>query len=293
MAVSSSTPYGPKNDAFNSAHTHAVLRLADLYGMDGIRVELISHLSASWPSTLGEYDLNEHDIQTQIEQIRTQEALERTSVSSEGDTTLQLAPQHQDEPETESLSPSPTPPAALCLPDPVKAILLARECGLSNILPCAFYSLSRIPLNQIASSASYRATSPHDSVTFKCLSPEDLCRLIYGRERLQARARKFSCKPLTVNPAHAGCLREGTPCNDGITRYWSQRVKSIVLLGMEDPLGALGRMQQDQLRHHEICGPCERAVKEKVHHIRAGWWRHLSSDFLLWSDTVPDAGDAA
>lgn len=245
--------------------------------MDYTRSELVSQLASSWPATLDLWD----DKERQIYEILNPPVPELAP--------LQDGEDGEDEDEN-MVNDEQLPEIVLDLPDPARAIVIARECDLTSILPSAFYSLSRIPWSKVSdptfAERSYRAT---DGVSFNLLSHQDVLRTIMGRERLQERARQFASVAISVNGAHAGCTRLSAmlnaSCNVGIKRYWSTRLRSMILgAGMEDPIGALGDLMSDSLEEFAVCYNCEAEVRKRIQHTREWWWQRLGSDFKLWSD---------
>ncbi|KDQ50578.1 hypothetical protein JAAARDRAFT_141710 [Jaapia argillacea MUCL 33604] len=92
-----------------------------------------------------------------------------------------------------------------------EAIALSRECDVPEILPAAFYALSIQRWH--ASSEGGRS--------HLVLSPDDLRRLISGRELLQDFLLKIVANPLSLDSLTPQlCL----PCKPQLERYWRERL---------------------------------------------------------------------
>ena len=253
--------------------------------MEGIRSELIVELSETWPSALDGWDDNES---------RTGVILRPSVVGSfihgqDEDTDEGIESEEAGMSDIDVHS-TLSRRITLDLPDPVMAIAVARECALSSILPCAFYALSRIPWHRITeptfNSECHRTT---DGVDLTALSRCDMLRICTGRGNMQASARYFAAAPAIIDPGESGCTRRwsdpGNPCNDGVKRFWSRRVRSVVLaVGMDDPLGALRDLLDEPLDQFNVCCRCEAAVRARIRNTRECWWSCLSSFFLLLED---------
>ncbi|EJD07217.1 uncharacterized protein FOMMEDRAFT_24647 [Fomitiporia mediterranea MF3/22] len=138
---------GPKFDNNSSEDFRVVsgiLRLASKYEIDGLRSRALEHLSVAWPATLKGWDARE-------------EFLGNAGGSVE-------------EPRF--------------YPNPVEVINLAREVNAPNLLPSAFYDLSRYPLEHIFqnSQGSIPALPQSDRTAHTELSLTDTQRLALGKE---------------------------------------------------------------------------------------------------------------
>ncbi|TBU47700.1 hypothetical protein BD309DRAFT_951203 [Dichomitus squalens] len=96
-----------------------IIRLADKYCLQSLHDHLVKQVVSDWPTTLHEWDILQGEISAILK-------------------TPSTAAHHLygDHPEDKAL--------ADLIPEPVSAILFAQEFGCSEILPAAFYQLSRI-----------------------------------------------------------------------------------------------------------------------------------------------------
>ncbi|KAI8978210.1 hypothetical protein BD414DRAFT_494929 [Trametes punicea] len=145
-------PNFTNNDRQDFVAVSGVLRLAHKYLVDeSIRIKVLEHLRAAWPSTLRGWDTRE-DIARMYE-------LE--TGTSRG---------HR-------------------FPNSIAVINLAREIGADELLPAAFYDLSRYSYAQIFEPSIgdplHPASSPADTSLAHTLSPMDMQRLALGKEAAQ------------------------------------------------------------------------------------------------------------
>ncbi|KAI0774668.1 hypothetical protein BD413DRAFT_302275 [Trametes elegans] len=128
------------------------LRLASKYLIeDSIRSKVLDHLRTAWPSTLGEWDVREDFSRTH-------------------------------EMETGLLR-------GYRFPNPIVVINLAREIGADDLLPAAFYDLSRYSFVQIFEPGEddplHPSSPPAATSISHALAPADLQRLALGKETAQ------------------------------------------------------------------------------------------------------------
>lgn len=119
-----------------------------------------------------------------------------------------------------------------------EAIALARECDVPEILPTAFYALSVQRWNHGAEGGRSHLT----------LSPQDLRRLIAGRESLQDMLVTLIAKPLLFQFDDGGprTLQVCPPCHEYLSKYWVDRL----MPSLSTPWGCwLVRVLQ------RMCGP--------------------------------------
>src|SRR5262249_27675983 len=140
-----------------------LLHVASKYQLTRIHRQLVSHLESDWPIELADWD--------RLELLTEQLAVPHRSSPDGRVNELYL----QDR-----------------LPEPVAAIKLARECDLPQILPAAYYQLSRIPHehdwdkyhpNPSTGSAAPRVIPDLRTARWSMLETEDLHRLLQFREK--------------------------------------------------------------------------------------------------------------
>ncbi|TFK78296.1 hypothetical protein K466DRAFT_592844 [Polyporus arcularius HHB13444] len=141
------------NDREDFAAVSGVLRLSTKYLIeDSIRAKAMAHIRSAWPSTLKAWDLRED--------------LARTHEVETGDL------------------------RGLRYPHPIAIINLAREIGADELLPSAFYELSRYSFTQIFEPSPGDPLDPHTPPSARVslsytLSPADMQRLALGKEAAQ------------------------------------------------------------------------------------------------------------
>ncbi|RDX42827.1 hypothetical protein OH76DRAFT_1362071 [Lentinus brumalis] len=141
------------NDREDFAAVSGVLRLSTKYLIEeSIRSKAMAHIRSAWPSTLKAWDLRED--------------LARTHEVETGDL------------------------RGLRYPHPIAIINLAREIGADELLPSAFYELSRYSFTQIFEPSPGDPLDPHTPPSARVslsytLSPADMQRLALGKEAAQ------------------------------------------------------------------------------------------------------------
>ncbi|KAK7055567.1 hypothetical protein R3P38DRAFT_2847848 [Favolaschia claudopus] len=156
------------------------------------------------------------------------------------------------------------------LPHAAEAINLAQECNVPEILPSCFYALS---VQKFRSSAD-------GGRSHIILSPNDLRRLIAGREALQDALVRIIVDPLT----EAGCYNNAFcgQCAPRRLEYWRTRLapdpKSVWSTWL---VRELEQMLRDDQFVNSLCSDCVHA------HLSTIRWRlgrlrcSISSFFLL------------
>jgi hypothetical protein len=184
--------YFPKPHARDFSVLSSVLRLSTKYFLDHLRVQCLARLAHDWPTTLADWDRRE-----------------AAATDASGRYTPRDAYAH-----------------------PVLAINLALELGIPEVLPSAFYDLSRYGPSRILAGARpsppvFAATDPcasrstEDGATQKPqdgtqtqgdgkihLSHDSLVRTLRGRELAQLYISTFLARALENRPS-ATCLTSG------------------------------------------------------------------------------------
>ncbi|TDL27773.1 hypothetical protein BD410DRAFT_739026 [Rickenella mellea] len=192
--------YDPSRILFNKydpcapAKISGVLKLARKYDFTNLRLRTIEHYIQAWPSTLHEWDLLEQTIGV-------------------------WRPDPDNDDEIEFLD--------AVFPEPGAAIRLARECDIPQILPSAFYHLSRLlqqddwnihhdwndPDNDTYALSNGRRTARWDLL---CL--EDYRCLARGREKMDEFMLSLSKRTFRV----------GVKCNDAVKAKCAANCEQLI-----------------------------------------------------------------
>ncbi|KAH6915867.1 hypothetical protein BKA70DRAFT_472051 [Coprinopsis sp. MPI-PUGE-AT-0042] len=263
------TKFGSNNDA-DFRTVAGILRLATKYIIDELREMALAHLRLAWPSTLKAWDLRE-------DQARTQEI----------DVGI---------------------PAINFYPHPFEVITLAREVNAPELLPAAFYDLSRYSFSQIFEAQEeeplYR--SPEEpSVT---LSPADLQRLCVGKEQTQQMITSLIQAmgighPIRLAQSHSphNILRRssssGTVCMSpaACRKDFSELVQLATQhylfdreRGCHDPLYVAEELGQLKTAEVSECKACAKSLEAWAARERERIWRMIPAWFRL---DLPDIDD--
>ncbi|KIK77869.1 hypothetical protein PAXRUDRAFT_58788, partial [Paxillus rubicundulus Ve08.2h10] len=147
--------YFPKHHASDFSTVSGALRLSTKYFVEHLQVQCLAHLAHDWPSTPAEWNQRE-----------------AAATDASGRYTPRDAYAH-----------------------PILAINLARELNLPEVVPSAFYDLSRYAPSKILSGA--QAPPP----VFIHLSHDSLVRTLKGRERAQLYISTFLTQALQHHPS--------------------------------------------------------------------------------------------
>ncbi|KAI0066237.1 hypothetical protein BV25DRAFT_1905815 [Artomyces pyxidatus] len=230
-----------------------LLRLSAVYQFENLHHEALEIMLKAWPSTLAHWNRRERHIP------------------------------HWDSPLARDI----------LLPHPIAVINLARQVGATELLPAAFYDLSR----HLPSSATAGFVDPHDSFHHS-LPQDDLVRLLRGRE---ASSRFFSTfivnelegrKPseLCLNRAHEDPDRR-LDCQGAfeyVTFELLRDVNGVVIGRTSDPLFAMlyAYDMQGKLADARTCDICRGEFGTVVTFARDRFWRQLPDwfgvDLSVW-----------
>lgn len=143
--------------------------------MEHLRQRIVAHVEADWPQSLLQWDRLEAEIRAMVDTWHEEHRCA---------TNFKYIDDY--------------------LPEPASAIRLARDYGIPNILPAAFYHLSRLSINNDRLTA--RIVQDEQKVDlfglegllggqrtadWNILSPADYICLLKGRERLSTFSRKL------------------------------------------------------------------------------------------------------
>ena len=242
-----------------------VVRLADKYLLDPLRRRLVAQVVQDWPTTLGEWDIQQAEIR---------------AITDAGFAQL-------DNPAERG------PPLCDVIPEPASAIVFAQEFGCPEILPVAFYQLLQIHIKHDWSMQPvHKSAGPGPSpwcplalARWRLLNRDNLERYIHGMhaaEDYSPSARTF------VYHEYIPSFWEG----------WEEDPKSSCFLYAQNMIEVLGKRSgirgaRDPLRwlldcmHHDrfpellakhpkgLCDNCWGAISYQVPRERQRIWREL------------------
>ncbi|GJJ13620.1 hypothetical protein Clacol_007876 [Clathrus columnatus] len=177
-------------------------------------------------------------------------------------------------------------PAVLTLtPEPCEVISLARKCGITSILPAAFYHSARIQ-----ASSDRRLLSPEEmkncrSADFSLLSAEDFRRLVIGRNKIMHIFRRY------LTEAHSYALdthklfdSSRDKCRSDLDGF-KDRVELRVFRYINDPLTMMRKevCMRDE-SPIQSCYSCKDRFIRSLESRRNAFWEELPSLFLLDSE---------
>ncbi|KAI0312614.1 hypothetical protein OF83DRAFT_1176462 [Amylostereum chailletii] len=214
-----------------------ILRLSTKYDVPSLRETAISAFKLVWPSTLPDW----HNLQMTIAKDGPFPEL---SANSKGD----ISELHED---------------------PAKAIRLAYDCRVPEVLPVAYYDLVRVyARNGRCSSRHYRTSD------ISILTTDELKRFLSGMGELQhTMVTKLMSLPGKLhNPGIRGCVGcihppERIPtCGDNLRMWWLEQTSA-----MEESSGDILTWLctlAGALEGNTVCTSC--ADKWKRHQLRGG-----------------------
>ncbi|KAI0666509.1 hypothetical protein C8Q78DRAFT_984370 [Trametes maxima] len=151
-----------RSDVHTAWELAPVVRLADKYLLDALRASLIKLVVDQWPRTLQEWDVSESQAQAMADSIRRGQ-LPKVRILAE------------------------------CVPEPAAAISFAQEFGCTEILPAAFYQLSRINVKEdfdlVAEDAPTVYSRTDRLARWSLLDKGDLLRYLHGGIALEDYSR--------------------------------------------------------------------------------------------------------
>ncbi|KAJ3728016.1 hypothetical protein DFJ43DRAFT_533577 [Lentinula guzmanii] len=221
------------------ARLAAVLRLSTKYFVPHLRHQCLERLKSDWPSTLEGWDAREN----------------------------------------EALNPKGCYSPRQYTAHPVLVIELAIGLGLNEILPSAFYDLSRYGPSKImygTPGIKSILVSPNKDPRFVCLSNQLLVRTLQGRESAQHYLINFLAVCLENREPSPRCWYRSTshpseahPCVQAFQQMYNDTFRCIggVAIGRDaDPLFTLAQcidrlMRPDKIEGERaralMCGPCK------------------------------------
>ncbi|KAJ7141500.1 hypothetical protein C8R44DRAFT_847195 [Mycena epipterygia] len=215
-------------------------QLAKKYQVDWICKMVASQLQKQWPTTVGGWDRIAED---EGDEVMRAEFGDWTPEWE--DATLRLRQ----------------------LPEPVSAILLARECDVPAILPFAFLHLLRFPLEP---EDDYYPTTAWTEPARALLSQDDVHRLSVARERI---GKWFLHQPAYEITKDCG---SGMLCHLITGQTWFNIARDVAVDG-----NFFRASQGVQRTGRNICPQCKTKLEAEVRKLRLSFAEKLSIFFQL------------
>ncbi|EMD37483.1 hypothetical protein CERSUDRAFT_154136 [Gelatoporia subvermispora B] len=233
----------------------ALLRISTKYGVEELRKEAIRILCLSWPTSLANWETREKSV-----------------TSADG-----------------LYAPRPS------LPHPIFIIELARETDVPELLPSAFYDLSRYLPSHLAAGHTTSEGEKH------MLAQEDLLKILRGKEHGARFFSTFIVNELEGRTPSEFCLyrNDATPTRkracqiayEAITFELIRDVNGMVCNRNSDPLFAIAETFLMQTREdipgaenevvHRTCEFCRMEYGAVVDAVREELWRKIPEWFDL------------
>jgi hypothetical protein len=211
------------------------LKLATKYQVDALRSQIIKHLERDWPSTIDDWDRVDDDTH------KRSAALQSSDGSLDG-----------------------------VVPDPVYAILIARSCDVPQILPTAFYVLSRQPTKpKILSKAHIHSRT--------LLDIDAMENLALGRENIACKISSYDM--LDIDNWYCADV-----CGGYIWNVWGEFLRGMIV--DKDPLRVLlselrGLRNSSPEYGVNLCVICQRQMAHNIIDARLTLFNSLSDMFGL------------
>jgi len=249
-------PFFKNNDPDDFRVVSGILRLTTKYIIESLRTRALNHLRIAWPTTLKEWDARE-DIARSYDLGN---------------------PTHR----------------GFRYPSPIAVIQLARENNAPELLPAAFYDLSRYHFHQIYEPAAGEPLSYPPLISV--LAPDDIQRLALGKEAslhfvttlIQSMAngahparqtlshlRRKSSENVCVSAA--ACKQDFEELVELATQhYLFDRER-----GCTDPLYVAEELGQLKSAEFSECKPCAKALERWAIRERERMWNLIPTWFRL------------
>ncbi|PCH44082.1 hypothetical protein WOLCODRAFT_77004 [Wolfiporia cocos MD-104 SS10] len=264
--------YFAKSSAANFCAISGVLRLSTKYMIEHLRQCCLLRLRHDWPSTLAGWDLREKEAT---------------------DCLGRYAPRE-------------------CYPHPILVIQLASELDLVDLLPAALYDLSRYGPRKIVSgtvpphpywSTALDAKAGEEPARI-CLSRQELCTTLLGREASQRYLAAFIDKELSARKVAPGCAHRaddnGRVCRESFYFIMLNILRSVggIACGRDaDPLFSLVQAV-DMLSRTDfsdgtkqcalkLCGSCKAGFALAAARAREEVWTLIPEWFGLKKPSKP------
>ncbi|PIL26916.1 hypothetical protein GSI_10054 [Ganoderma sinense ZZ0214-1] len=269
----------PRWDPKTPIAVSPTIRIANKYLVDGLHKYLVQKVQDDWPLTLEDWDRREAEIEVMGYAEYTSGAL-----------------------------PSSRKPLAQAVPEPASAIHFALEFGCPQILPAAFYQLSRTDVtDDWADPVSY-SSNWMTPARWSLLEAPDLLRHLRGGKRLLQYTASVprdvtftavlceACLPWWEDAAvheevrweiEDGRDAEEYPCYALLVRIFAAVFRETTP-GVRDPLKALKEcvdyekipeIARGSSSTKRLCSGCDWAFREWVPQARQELWRKLPEYF--------------
>ncbi|KAI0793251.1 hypothetical protein C8Q75DRAFT_713174 [Abortiporus biennis] len=232
----------------------ALLKLSTAYETETLRREILDRVMVSWPSNLSQWDVREN-IKSNVEGTYAHKSI---------------------------------------FPHPILVIELGREINVSELLPSAFYDLSRYPPSSAIKGCSSGRTSKRH-----LLVRDDLARLFRGKEMAARFLSTFVVNELEGRMPSKNCIfrDESQPSKkracqaafEAITLWVLRETNGMVLGHAMDPLGVIAESLLVQTREDTVglestasvraCEACRSEYGAAVTAARAEIWQRLPEWF--------------
>ncbi|TFK45884.1 hypothetical protein OE88DRAFT_1068578 [Heliocybe sulcata] len=253
------------SDHLDPRMPHAVrpiLVIACKYEMENIREQIVSIVKKAWPSSLQCWDRMEAEIKAMNRQWHQQHDCARDYSCRD--------------------------PLDAHLPGPVAAISLARDCDIPEILPAAFYHLSRLSMELGPDGSEHderiqRAYFFHGERTakWKSLAGEDYYRLFVGRKKLrEAVAKEIEAWPKDYHENRIAEEDLFEDCSEAGIHEFVSRIKGSIRTN-QDTLSVLLQFIEEADTTTLFCCDCAWGFIEDINELRARVWEHLPEYFDL------------
>ncbi|RDX52335.1 hypothetical protein OH76DRAFT_1345701 [Lentinus brumalis] len=243
------------------------IRIADKYLIEPLRDHLVKQVPAAWPTTLKEWDRFDDEISAIRKDVPQNPPTEHT--------------------------------ISVCdlIPEPVSAILFAQEFGCPEILPAAFYQLSRIKYTDNWDDQGKRRVYPTvPQARWSLLEKENLVRCMHGFQKLDDffpdafDSLSVDCRESYIDFDGRGAA--GSSCLPFIQRLfslaWEQRRSVTIYSWQRDPLRMLRECidfrkfpELSTERPKGLCERCNDSLQSVIEERRKELWEHLPEYFKL------------
>lgn len=222
-----------------------------------LRQRIVAHFEADWPESLWQWDRLEAEIRAMVDTWHEEHRCA---------TNLKYLDDH--------------------LPEPASAIRLARECDIPNILPAAFYHLSRLSIHNdrmAARVAQHKEKADlfgleglldgQRTADWNILSSVDYICLLKGRARLSTFSRELFGAVSTSSRQHSGSVDQCClPQQLDLIRNACNRSPDI--------LETLRRyLERGHAMEEGVCSICCAYVRKELRGFRRAIWKKLPEFF--------------
>ena len=230
-----------------------ILTLMHKFEMDTIRQQLISSIENGWPSTLSQWDAFELYVEA------------RTRVLRDGFHSDLICGIHQ----LDDL-----------FPEPAAAIHLACECGLPNIIPAAFYHLSRLSIYDDWDEIRQSTDIPdyaQPSARWALLTGKHFLCLIKGQKRIRHTIGDLLRLASIINNCSDPTCRAGEFVDEVVQKCTRSN----------DILRLTRLYVQDITQKRQLCSECLFDIRSRLLTFRQQFWDKLPDIFSIEYQMFP------